>query len=87
MCIRDRIGGYCEEGFPLYFANYEMIRLMGYESYEELNAAIKGQVINTIHPDDRERVGHDIDVYKRQYLLCTSFHDPQRCGDRRYELC
>ena len=24
---------------------------------------------------------------QRIYLLCTSFHDPQRCGDRRYELC
>ena len=26
------IGGYCEEGFPLYFANHEMVKLLGYET-------------------------------------------------------
>ena len=50
------IGGYCEEGFPLYFANYEMVKLLGYDSFEELEEAIRGLVLNTIHPDDRERV-------------------------------
>ncbi|MCB6602636.1 diguanylate cyclase, partial [Erysipelatoclostridium ramosum] len=30
------IGGYCEEGFPLYFANEEMIRFLGYDSYQDL---------------------------------------------------
>lgn len=74
------IGGYCEEGFPLYFANYEMIRLMGYESYEELNAAIKGQVINTIHPDDRERVGHDIGAYYPGAEYTTTYRMPKKDG-------
>ena len=54
------IGGYCEEGFPLYFANHEMVRLLGYDTFEELADAIGYQVINTIHPDDRMRVGQDI---------------------------
>ncbi len=54
------IGGYCEEGFPLYFANREMVRLLGYGSYAEFSAAIRGMVINTIHPDDRLRVAEDI---------------------------
>ena len=33
------IGGYCEEGFPLYFANHEMVKLLGYETFEELSEA------------------------------------------------
>lgn len=54
------IGGYCEDGFPLYFANHEMVRLLGYGSFEEFEQAIDGRVINTIHPDDREQVAKDI---------------------------
>ena len=54
------IGGYCEEGFPLYFANHEMVKLLGYETFEELSEAIRGKVVNTIHPDDRQRVAADI---------------------------
>ena len=41
------IGGYCEEGFPLYFANHEMVKLLGYETFEELSEAIRGKVVNT----------------------------------------
>ena len=29
------IGGYCEEGFPLYFVNREMCQMMGYDSLQE----------------------------------------------------
>lgn len=54
------IGGYCEDGFPLFFANSALIKLLGYESYEEFSVAIKEKVINTIHPDDREQVAQDI---------------------------
>lgn len=54
------IGGYCEDGFPLFFANSAMIRLLGYDSYEEFSVAIKEKVINTIHPDDRKQVARDI---------------------------
>ncbi len=49
------IGGYCEEGFPLYFANYEMVKLLGYDSYDELSKAIGGLVLNTIHRMTRNR--------------------------------
>lgn len=54
------IGGYCEEDFPVYYANEEMALMLGYDAVEELVAAIDGKVINTIHPDDRERVIKDI---------------------------
>ncbi len=53
---------------------------MGYESYEELNAAIKGQVINTIHPDDRERVGHDIGAYYPGAEYTTTYRMPKKDG-------
>lgn len=54
------IGGYCEEGFPLYYANEDMAALLGYESVEDLAAAIGGKVVNTIHPDDMAQVERDL---------------------------
>ena len=54
------IGGYCEEDFPVYYANEEMAWMLGYDAVEELVAAIDGKVIHTIHPDDREQVIKDI---------------------------
>lgn len=54
------IGGYCEDGFPLFFANSALIKLLGYDSYEEFSVATKEKVINTIHPDDRKQVAKDI---------------------------
>lgn len=55
------IGGYCEEGFPIYFANDEIIRLLGYASYQDLVEGLHGYVENTIHPDDREKVNQDVE--------------------------
>ena len=57
---RGLIGGYCEDEFPVYYANEEMALMLGYDSVEELVAAIDGKVIHTIHPDDREQVLKDI---------------------------
>lgn len=54
------IGGYCEEGFPLYFANEEMIRFLGYDSYHSLYQGIDGRVENTIYEGDRKQVACDI---------------------------
>lgn len=54
------IGGYCEAGFPLYFANDEIIKLMGYDSYQDMYDHIDGLVEHTIHPDDRASVAKDI---------------------------
>ncbi len=70
------IGGYCEEDFPIFFANNEMVRMLGCDSYADLVDAIGGKVINTIHPDDRESVASDIGPeyyegleYNTQYRL------------------
>ena len=53
-------GGYCEAGFPLYYANEEMAAMLGYDSVEELAAAIGGKVANTIHPEDMAQVEQDL---------------------------
>lgn len=50
------VGGYVEEGFPLYVANDRMLQMAGYSSYKEFDRAIQGLVINSIHPDDRDFV-------------------------------
>ncbi|WP_125140771.1 EAL domain-containing protein [Clostridium transplantifaecale] len=75
------IGGYCEEGFPLYFANSEMVQLLGYDSYEELEAAIGGLVLNTIHPEDREQVEKDIGPeYYAGLEYTTTYRMPKKDG-------
>ena len=75
------IGGYCEDEFPLYFANYEMVKLLGYDSYDELAEAIDGKVINTIHPEDRERVAKDIGPgYYAGLEYTTAYRMPKKDG-------
>lgn len=75
------IGGYCEEGFPLYFANHEMVKLLGYDSFEELSMAIDGKVENTIHPDDRKRVAEDIGgSYYAGLEYATIYRMPKKNG-------
>lgn len=49
------IGGYLEKGFPLYIINDEMLGYLGY-TYEELICETKEMVIETIAPEDRDRV-------------------------------
>ena len=41
------IGGYCEDEFPVYYANEEMAWMLGYDTVEELVKAIDGKVIRT----------------------------------------
>ncbi len=53
------IGGYCDEGFPLFYVNDNMVELLGYKDKEDLKDAIDGMIINVIHPDDREQVYKD----------------------------
>lgn len=75
------IGGYCEEGFPLYFANYEMVKLLGYDSVEELSEAIDSKVVNTIHPEDRQRVAEDIgSVYYPGLEYATTYRMSRKDG-------
>lgn len=75
------IGGYCEDEFPVCYANEEMARMLGYDAVEELIEAIDGKVINTIHPDDREQVIKDIgDEYYEGLTYETTYHMPRKDG-------
>lgn len=75
------IGGYCEDGFPLYFANHEMVKLLGYETYDEFAEAIRYKVANTIHPDDRSRVLQDLGAeYYAGMEYTTTYRMPKKDG-------
>lgn len=50
------VGGYMEEGFPLFVVNEKMLSMMGYASYDEFNEAIHGMVINSIYEEDQPHV-------------------------------
>ena len=70
------VGGYAEEGYPLYAANEYFLRMAGYRSYDEFEKDIDGMIINSIHPEDREYVmsvlEHSFgycDEYKVQYQM------------------
>lgn len=75
------IGGYCEDEFPVCYANEEMARMLGCDAVEELIEAIDGKVINTIHPDDREQVIKDIgDEYYEGLTYETTYRMPRKDG-------
>ncbi len=54
------IGGYCEVGSPLFYANRSLISLLGYDDMDDLYRDVDGLVSNTIHPDDMEHVTRDL---------------------------
>ncbi len=75
------IGGYCEDGFPLFYVNDNMIKLLGYDSREDLISGIDGMVINTIHPDDRAQVQKDLgDEYYPGMVYETVYRMPRKDG-------
>ena len=75
------IGGYCEDEFPVYYANEEMAQMLGYDAVEEMVLAIDGKVINTIHPDDREQVIKDIGgEYYEGLTYETTYRMPRKDG-------
>lgn len=75
------IGGYCEEDFPLYFANNEMIKFLGYSSYDEFAQAIDYKVVNTIHPDDRQNVAEALgDNYYPGMEYTVTYRMPKKDG-------
>ena len=75
------IGGYCENEFPVCYANEEMARMLGYDAVEEMVEAIDGKVINTIHPDDREQVIKDIGgEYYEGLTYETTYRMPRKDG-------
>ena len=78
---RGLIGGYCEDEFPVCYANEGMARMLGYDAVEELIEAIDGKVINTIHPDDREQVIKDIGgEYYEGLTYETTYRMPRKDG-------
>ena len=78
---RGLIGGYCEDEFPVCYANEGMARMLGYDAVEELIEAIDGKVINTIHPDDREQVLKDIGgEYYEGLIYETTYRMPRKDG-------
>ncbi len=54
------IGAYYEPGSPIFFANENMVSLMGYNELDEMVDELNGLVVNMIHPDDRKRVREDM---------------------------
>lgn len=70
------VGGYIEEGFPLYVANERLLAMAGYESYEDFESDIQGLVINSIHPEERDYVNGEMarilapgDQYEIEYRM------------------
>ncbi|MGN1163337.1 MAG: PAS domain-containing protein, partial [Candidatus Ornithospirochaeta sp.] len=75
------IGGYCEEGFPLYYVNDSMVRMLGYDSKEDLEKGINGLVANTIHPDDMAQVIQDLgNEYYPGMSYETTYRMPRKDG-------
>lgn len=75
------IGGYCEDGFPLFYVNDNLINMLGYENKEKFLSSIDGMVINTIHPDDREQVRSDIgEEYYPGLKYKTVYRMPRKDG-------
>ncbi len=75
------IGGYCEEGFPLFYVNDNMIELLGYDDREDFINGIDGLVANTIHPDDMPQVQRDLgDSYYEGMTYETVYRMPKKDG-------
>ena len=53
------IGGYIEEGFPLYVVNDTLLNMLGY-TYEEFVEETGGMVGNSFHSDDAGRVTREV---------------------------
>ncbi len=78
VCV---IGAYCDEGFPFFYANDNMVKLLGYDDVEDLVAGIDGMVINTVHPDDRVQFHEDLgDEYYPGMTYETVYRMPRKDG-------
>lgn len=53
------MGGYLEEGYPLYIINNKMLEILGY-TYEELIAVTDEKMMNVIYTADQQRVEESI---------------------------
>ena len=72
------IGGFCEPGFPLYYANKQIVTMMGYDSIEEMTNALGGSVVNMIHPDDFHAVQDDIGIKFDQFYPGKTYETTYR---------
>lgn len=63
------MGGYLEEGFPLYTINDKMLEILGY-TYDELIAATDEKMMNIIYEGDQNRVEESIET---QFELCNEY--------------
>ncbi len=54
------IGAYREQGAPLFLANENMWKLLGYEDLDDMVEGIDGLALNIIHPEDRSRIAEDL---------------------------
>ena len=63
------MGGYLEEGFPLYTINDKMLEILGY-TYDELIDATDEKMTNIIYEGDRNRVEESINA---QFELCNEY--------------
>ncbi len=57
------VGGYCEDGFPIYFADNSFVFMLGYDSYDDFSESI-GRLADTVYSDDRERIENEINTYR-----------------------
>lgn len=75
------LGGYCEDGFPLYYANDKMAKMLGYPDTASLAEGIGGMVANTIHPDDMPQVQKDLtDSYYEGQTYETTYRMLRKDG-------
>lgn len=75
------IGGYCEEGFPLFYASPSLYTMMGYDTFDEFSAAIQGKVANTIYYRDYDRVLSELaDVKNTGDEYSVTYHMPRKDG-------
>ncbi|MGN0639230.1 MAG: response regulator [Huintestinicola sp.] len=75
------IGGYCEEGFPLFYASSSLYSMMGYETFDEFSAAIQGKVANTIYYQDYDRVLEELaDVKNTGDEYSVTYRMPRKDG-------
>ncbi len=75
------IGGYCEPGFPFFYANQAMVDMLGYDDLDDLVTGIGGLVGNTIHPDDLPQVTADLgNNYHEGQVYETTYRMPRKDG-------
>lgn len=75
------LGGYCEKDFPLFFVSSAIVRLLGYDSYDDFASSIDRKVSNTIHEEDRPQVLKDVgENYQEGQEYSTTYRMVRKDG-------